>query len=176
MLMGVFERLIGHVRGQAVAYLALFVALGGTGYAAVGLARHSIRPVMFDPQRIAGYVAAWAQIAPGGRVISASPFKPKVVQEGCAGTAPGYCVFAVIWGGLHPHGFCTALATAQPISGINAAGEPAPPYGYEEADSGQHEAHGQPQGLAISVSSYGPQGQFQQNQVAVAAICHPPAR
>jgi len=174
MLMGVFERLIGHVRGQAVAYLALFVALGGTGYAAVGLARHSIRPVMFDPQRIAGYVAAWAQIAPGGRVISASPFTPKVSLLGtCANDSLG-CTVGVYWPRFKPGGFCTALATVQPIGGVVNGGPiptPALPYGYVGATTLK-----QRKGFQITFESFGPKGEFLANQVAVAAICRPPSR
>jgi hypothetical protein len=36
------HRVILHIRGNTVAYLALFVALGGSSYAAVRLPRHSI--------------------------------------------------------------------------------------------------------------------------------------
>jgi len=36
------QRALQHLRGNAVAYLALFVALGGTGYAAVNLPAGSV--------------------------------------------------------------------------------------------------------------------------------------
>jgi hypothetical protein len=37
-----FRRIVNHLRGNAVAYLALFVALGGTGYAAIKLPANSV--------------------------------------------------------------------------------------------------------------------------------------
>jgi hypothetical protein len=43
------RRLLVHIRRNAVAYVALFVALGGTSYAAFDIPNHSIDPVKFDP-------------------------------------------------------------------------------------------------------------------------------
>ena len=40
-------RILTHVKRQAVGYLALFVALGGTGYAAVNLPRNTTVEVDF---------------------------------------------------------------------------------------------------------------------------------
>ena len=70
-------RFLGHLRSNVVAYLALFVALGGTSYAAfsmpagsVGnraLKNHSITPVKLDRSQIAGYVRDWAHDRPAGR-------------------------------------------------------------------------------------------------------------
>lgn len=45
-------RLLRHARVNAVAYLALFVALGGTSYAAVHIAAHSIGPRELRPHSI----------------------------------------------------------------------------------------------------------------------------
>jgi hypothetical protein len=63
------SRVLSHVRQNVVAYLALFVALGGTSYAAVSLPRnsvgarqiknHSITPVKFNGKSIAGSISAW---------------------------------------------------------------------------------------------------------------------
>ncbi len=67
-----------HVRQNAVAYLALFVALGGTSYAAVNLPNnsvgssqlrnHSITPGKFNGKYINGTVRAWALVAADGTV------------------------------------------------------------------------------------------------------------
>ena len=73
-------RMLNHVRTNAIAYLALFVALSGTGYAAVTLPagsvgerelkNHSIDPVKLDPRFITGSVRAWAIVGSAGRVIA----------------------------------------------------------------------------------------------------------
>ena|SRR5947209_2110582 len=62
------SRLIAHLRSNLIAYLALFVALGGTSYAAVSVADHSLRPRQFNPTYLGGYVRAWASVDAGGRV------------------------------------------------------------------------------------------------------------
>jgi hypothetical protein len=74
------NRILGHMRANAVAYLALFVALGGSSYAAVNLPpgsvgerqirNHSIDPVKLNPKFIAGSVRAWAIVGSGGKVIA----------------------------------------------------------------------------------------------------------
>ena len=86
-------RFLRHLKNNAVAYVALFVALGGTSYAAfavprnsVGtpqlrnravtgrkLARGSVGASNLSSKSIAGYVAFWAQIGPLGQVIGSSP-------------------------------------------------------------------------------------------------------
>jgi hypothetical protein len=74
------SRAIQHLRGNAVAYLALFVALGGTSYAAlripagsVGakqLKNHSIMPVKLNNKYFNGNIRAWAIVDPKGKVIA----------------------------------------------------------------------------------------------------------
>ena len=100
-----------HVRGQAVAYVALFVALGGTGYAAVTLPRnsvgtaqlrrgavstnqlhnHSLTPVKLASGSIAGYVRAYASVSSNtgqGQIISSRP-GAKLIGWRTSGPAPG---------------------------------------------------------------------------------------
>jgi hypothetical protein len=77
------NRIISHLRANTVAYLALFVALGGSSYAAfrlpansVGarqLKNHSITPIKFDKAKIGAYVRAWAVIQNGTQVVAARP-------------------------------------------------------------------------------------------------------
>jgi hypothetical protein len=87
------SRLLAHAKSNAVAYLALFVALGGTGYAAVAipagsvgtrqlrnravteskLGRRSVGAANLDSKSIAGYVAFWASISPIGALYSSNP-------------------------------------------------------------------------------------------------------
>lgn len=73
------NRLLHHLRGNAVAYLALFVALGGTSYAAVRIPDNSvgnaqikndsIQPVKLNTKYIGGEVRAWARVNAAGHVI-----------------------------------------------------------------------------------------------------------
>ena len=85
--------IVGHVRRQAVAYLALFVALGGTGYAAVSvpahsigsrqlrsgavgtgqLKNHSVTAVKLAAGSIAGYVRDYAQVNGQGQLVASRP-------------------------------------------------------------------------------------------------------
>lgn len=77
------NRLLAFGRTNAIAIVALFVALGGTGYAAVNLPagsvggralrNHSITPNKFDRSAIGGYVRYWARIGASGQVISSRP-------------------------------------------------------------------------------------------------------
>jgi hypothetical protein len=76
------HRILTHLRGNAVAYLALFVALAGTSYAAVApvnsigtrqIKNHSITPIKLDPRTIGASVRAWAVIQNGTKVISSRP-------------------------------------------------------------------------------------------------------
>src|SRR5438270_13812604 len=77
------NRILSHLRGNVVAYLALFVALGGTSYAAVAvpansvgtrqIRNHAITPVKLDPRRIGASVRAWAVIQNGKQVVAARP-------------------------------------------------------------------------------------------------------
>jgi hypothetical protein len=62
-----------HVRANVVAYIALFVALGGTSYAAINLPagsvgksqiqNHAIDPVKLNPSTIGASIRAWAEVS-----------------------------------------------------------------------------------------------------------------
>jgi len=86
------KRLLVHIRRNAVAYVALFVALGGTSYAAFDLPNHSIDPVKFDPKFINGSVRAWAIVGPRGKVIAGAG-KP---QANVTAAGPGF--YNISWG------------------------------------------------------------------------------
>lgn len=99
------HRLIGHLRSNAVAYVALFVALGSTSYAAVNLpagsvgtaqlrnravtaaklARGAVTASSLDSKTLAGHIALWAQVSADGHVISSSP-RATVVRYAVSGT------------------------------------------------------------------------------------------
>jgi hypothetical protein len=95
------HRLIAHLRSNLVGWIALFVALGGTGYAAISIPRNSvgsaqirnrsITPVKFNPKSIGGSVRAWA-IVRANATVAASGGKPIV----SAGLVPGS--YVIDWG------------------------------------------------------------------------------
>jgi hypothetical protein len=84
-------RAISHLRANAVAYVALFVALGGTSYAAVSLPansvgnrqirNHSIDPDKLNPRYTRGNIRIWASVAASGRVVAGGR-RVKVVPQG----------------------------------------------------------------------------------------------
>ena len=97
-------RIRDHLRSNLVAYVALFVALGGTSYAAVSLPansvgtrqikNHSITPIKLDPGKFGAYVRAWAVIQGGTKVIAASP-RARVVSWD-----PSFAAGVVSWGSV----------------------------------------------------------------------------
>jgi len=88
------NRLLDHIRHSIVGYIALFIAMGGSGYAAINLPaasvgnnqlrNHSITPVKFNRQLINGNIRAWVVVNANGSV-QAGAGKPTVQL----GTGPG---------------------------------------------------------------------------------------
>src|SRR3954463_11768089 len=79
-------RFFAHLRGNVVAYVALFVALGGTSYAALKLPansvgtkqikNHSITPIKLDPSKTGAVVRFWAvvdSVAGREQVVASRP-------------------------------------------------------------------------------------------------------
>lgn len=107
------HRLIAHLRNNLVGWIALFVALGGTGYAAISIPRNSvgaaqirnrsITPAKFNPKSIGGSVRAWAIIRANATVIASSK-KPVVF----ASVFPGS--YVIQWPVMLPR-TCTTVAT-----------------------------------------------------------------
>jgi hypothetical protein len=138
-------KLLAHARSNAIAYLALFVALGGTSYAAFSLpagsvgtrqlrngavtskkvANGSITPAKLDSNHISGSIAMWARISASGNVIASRP--PAQVIAWNPATDSG----RIGWGGAIPRG-CFSLATVDGLTGAGFASvatlnEPHPP-------------------------------------------------
>ncbi len=77
------RKLLASLRQNTIALLALFVALGGTSYAAISLPRnsvgarqirnHTITPDKLNASATGGYVLDWAQIDHVGHVLSSRP-------------------------------------------------------------------------------------------------------
>ncbi len=107
-------RLIAHLQSNVIAYLALFVALGGTSYAAVTLPagsvgnkqlkNHSITPAKLKSSAIAGSVRAWAIVDANGHVV-ASGGRPRV---GLSAHLPGS--YELRWRVVFPD-HCSTQAT-----------------------------------------------------------------
>lgn len=106
-------RVLDHARRHAVAYVALFVALGGTSYAAVTLPNGSITAAKLNRSSIGGYVRAWAHVNSDGRVVSGSPGARAVHLNDIVPAGPNY---AVGWLGVK---FPTSCA---PIASLDANG------------------------------------------------------
>ena len=115
------NRALNHFKSNVIAYLALFVALGGTSYAATTLGpgsvgtrqlkNHSVSPVKLQKSSIGGYVQDWAQISGSGHVIASRPHA-HIVDWATSGLFPGGMVS---WGRPIPRS-CFALATTSPAS------------------------------------------------------------
>ncbi len=122
------NKVIQHLRGSAVAYVALFVALGGTSYAlsipagSVGarelhngsvtskkLANGSITPAKLDGRAIGGSVRDWAFVNQDGSVIGGS--HGVHVSQG-----PGGAPYYVSWGDQFSHS-CAVLANSPGTEG-----------------------------------------------------------
>lgn len=99
------SRLFSHIRSNVVAYLALFVALGGTGYAATSLPRGSVGPQQLNHRLIGGYVRAWATVSASFQITSSSG-GARVIASPPAGPV------TVAWQGRFPRSqrACTVLA------------------------------------------------------------------
>jgi len=122
--------ILNHVRTNLVGYIALFVALGGTSYAAMSLpagsvgtkairngavtskkiANGSITPAKLDSRAIGGSVRHWAFVNEDGTVIGGS--RGTRVSRGPNG-APYY----VSWGDQFSHS-CAVLANSPGTEGI----------------------------------------------------------
>lgn len=115
------NRLINHLRSNVVGYVALFIALGGTSYAAVSLPaasvgsrqlrNHSVGASKLDPGSIGGYVRYWAQIGGDGRIIASRPKAHLVGWQ----VAPPSGTFGGLVGWMKPiPSNCFTLATTVP--------------------------------------------------------------
>jgi hypothetical protein len=101
----IMQTILSHLRRHVVGYVALFVALGGTSYAALGVRDHSIGPNKLDPRPISGYVRAWASVRSNGSVVASSNRKVKVRMHQQPVPPGDYDVF---WN-TSPASRCTAI-------------------------------------------------------------------
>lgn len=123
-------RLIHHLRSNAIAYLALIVALGGTSYAAINLPANSVGPRQLksgavttnklangsvaarklDGKSIGGSVLHWAFIDSNGHVIGGSRGTRSSLTK-------GFLPYKVSWGDRFSHS-CAVLANSPGTEGF----------------------------------------------------------
>jgi hypothetical protein len=130
------NRILLHAKNNTIAYLALFVALGGTSYAAVNLpagsvgsrqlrngavtnrklAKGSVAAGDLDHKTLGGSVRGYVQISALGQILASRP-AAKVVVWHTAGPDPGG---TIQWTQRMPSS-CFAMATAVFRGGTTAA-------------------------------------------------------
>lgn len=138
------KHVLRHLRSNLVSYLALFVALGGTSYAAfrlpansVGtrqlrtsavtskkLANGSITPSKLSSQ-ISGTVRLWARLSASGTVVASKP------RAHVVGWSPVFHSGRVSWGRAIPRD-CFSLATvdglmSEGFASVATLNQPPPP-------------------------------------------------
>jgi hypothetical protein len=144
------SRVSDHIKRNVVGYVALFVALGGSGYAAIDISNHSITPAKLNPRYIGGYVRAWVSVNANGRV-TASGGGVRVIPD--PNVAPGH--YIINWR-PRPTSRCTAIGSVDFTRG--------PTPGYVTTDTGAQSA----------VQTYNPQGQPALRAFDVALVCSSP--
>jgi hypothetical protein len=112
---------IQHLRSNAVAYLSLFIALGGTSYAAVNLPaasvgtrqlrNGSVTPAKLDAHTIGGAVRDWAFVNQDGSILGGSRG-----AHASAPKQPGQPYY-VSWGSQFSHS-CAVLANSPGSEGF----------------------------------------------------------
>ncbi len=118
-------RILSHVRHNTIAYLALFVALGGTSYAAIAIPNGSITAAKLNRHSIGGYVRAWAHVRSDGHVLSGSP-GAVAAHTPSDGDTPAGVNYFVTWRGVRLTGRCAAVVTIDdngPVSSRGASPE-----------------------------------------------------
>jgi len=117
---GTLNKVIQSLRANAVAYVALFTALGGTSYAAVNLPagsvgtrqlrNGSVTPAKLDRHAIGGSVRDWAFVNDNGTVLGGS--------HGVRATAPAQSgqPYHVSWGDQFSRS-CAVLANSPGLEG-----------------------------------------------------------
>jgi hypothetical protein len=171
-------RVLRHLRSQAVAYVALFVALGGTGYAAVSLPahsvgsrqlrtgavgtsqlkNHSVAPIKLASGSIAGYVRDYAQVNGQGQLVASRP-GARLIGWVTTGPSPG----GLIQFSKPIPASCFALATMQ--------GGPGATYATAQAQAGGGNHGG---GVLVTIAPPQNTGNSILPQVNVAVICPAP--
>ena len=128
------RKTVTFIRHNAIALTALFVALGGTSYAALSLpvgsvgskqlrngavtsrklAKHAVTAASLDPNSIAGHIADWAQIRADGHVMASSP------RASATSSNPTQGLYQVYWHRSIAQN-CVAIANPVNVGPVNAS-------------------------------------------------------
>jgi hypothetical protein len=166
------RRLVTHVRSNTIAYLALFVALGGTGYAATALpagsvgtrqlrdhavtgsklGNQTVTPDKLDPRLIGGSVRHWIRVSAAGDV-EASSSRARVIG------APQQGGYVITWSDTFSRR-CIAIATTIAPSVVGG-----PSSGYANARVADRHP------TSVFVDTYDAQGQPSPAAFSLAVIC-----
>jgi hypothetical protein len=166
-------RILNHARTNLVAYIALFVALGGTSYAAISLpagsvgtrqlrngavtsrklAGHAVTAAALDPKSIAGHIADWAQIRADGHVVASSP------RASVTSSDPSRGLYQVYWHRSIPQN-CIAIANPVNVAPLTTS-----------ATANTFGPNGQGRGAHILVSTFDASGNNVPENVNVVVIC-----
>jgi hypothetical protein len=161
------QRLFQHLRGSLVAYIALFIALGGTSLAAIEIPRGSvgapqlktgaITPAKMNGAEFGGYVRAWAYVSDAGTAYVSHGMGPRV---GTHATEPG--TYFLLLKNTNVRG-CAATAS---VDAGQVSGTPSGP-GFADANvmSVPHEPTG------VGVTTYSPTGQATPLPFVVEVVC-----
>jgi hypothetical protein len=162
------QRLLDHARHNLIAYLALFVALGGTSYAAISIPNGSITAAKLNRHSIGGYVRAWAHVRSDGKVLSGSPGAVAAFASELTGEPPPPGDnYLVGWRGVKVPARCSANVTIDdngPLSSRGATAEAhiLPVYTFV----GANKTHGQ-----VDIDIADPAGQNVPDNFYVAVVC-----
>ena len=161
------------IRHNAIALLALFVALGGTSYAALSLpagsvgtsqlrngavtsrklAKGAVTAASLDPKSIAGHIADWAQIRADGQVTASSP------SASVTSSDPTRGLYQVYWHRSIPQR-CIAIANPVNVAPVTAS-----------ATADTFGPTGQGRSTHIIVSTFDADGNNVPENVNVVVIC-----
>ncbi len=125
------RKLLISLRQNTIALLALFIALGGTSYAAISLPRnsvgarqirnHTVTPDKLNASAIGGYVLDWAQIATAGIIESSRPRGAKLLRWDATPNSP-FPGGSISWPNKIPNAcFPVVSASGYPASGPRPA-------------------------------------------------------
>lgn len=161
------------VRHNAIALLALFVALGGTSYAALSLpagsvgtrelrngavtsrklAKHAVTAASLDPKSIAGHIVDWAQIQADGHLTASSPDASVTFSDPTRG------LYQISWHRSIPKN-CIAMANPVNVAPLTAS-----------ATADTFGPNGQGRTAHIIVSTFDSSGGNVPESVNVVVIC-----
>jgi hypothetical protein len=159
-------RILNHVRHNVIAYLALFVALGGASYAAIAIPNGSITASKLNKHSIGGYVLAWAHVRSDGHVLSGSP-GAVATYLGLAGQSPSTPNYTVGWREVKVLSRCATMVTVDNNGPLSSRGATAGVNIFGKlAFVGHKKTHGQ---VMVDIANSG--GQNVAANFYVAVVC-----